>query len=523
MKTLAPVLNPTPSREAADMFSEKPRVPITVSLRRLLPSVSFVGCADIYVTAITDRSGECGPRTVFAAIPGTKTNGVEFVPEAVERGAAALLLERPLCGVALPQCVVPNARKAYAEICAALAAHPSQRLKLTGVTGTNGKTTVTWLIRSILQAEGKRTGLLGTIEYSNGWESVLSGLTTPDSKTLSHWLSSMVSCGTEYAAIELSSHALDQDRAAGASLDVAVVTNITRDHFDYHQGFDAYRASKARILNLRKRDGRVVLSADDPGSASLMEWLNEDRPPITFGLERPADVTAVVFEESLAGSRFILDYCGATIEVTTRLIGRHNVLNCLAAAAAATEMGASLESVAAGIGMLTAVPGRLERVDCGQPYNVFVDYAHTDDALQRCVDFLRSLGAGRVICVFGAGGDRDREKRPLLGRAAAAADLAVVTSDNPRSEDPRAIIDDILKGFPESSAPAHVEPDRAAAIGWALQQARPGDCVLVAGKGHETEQIVGPERHPFDDREVVRTVLGEDRPAAGRNCRKVSA
>ncbi len=480
-----------------------------VSLQRLFPLASFVGCADVRVVEATEHSAQCRPNVLFAAIPGTHVDGSRFAGEAVERGASALLVQQPLGGVAVPQCVVPCTRKAYSQLCAALAGYPSRRLQITGVTGTNGKTTVAWLIRSILHAAGKQIGILGTIEYDDGRHAARSGLTTPDAKTLSKWLSAMVSRGTTHAAIELSSHALDQDRTAGTHLDVAVITNVTQDHFDYHQDHESYLSSKLRIVEHTKADGRVVLNADDPGSRSLYDRIDENLNITTYGLHTGADVTAELLGESFFGSRFVLHLPGEGdgIEVCTPLIGRHNVSNCLAAAAAATHCDVEPEAIAAGMESLASVPGRLERVDCGQPFDVFVDYAHTDDALRRCVNFLRRLTQGRVICVFGAGGDRDRSKRPLLGNAAADADLAVVTSDNPRSEDPERIIDDILPGFADTPKKPHVEVDRAEAIRWALQHAESGDCVLVAGKGHEVEQIIGTERIPFDDREVIRQVL----------------
>lgn len=484
------------------MVSWIPPVPVAVNLRRVFPAASFVGCGDISITAATDRSADCRPHALFAVISGNRDDGHRYVQQAITLGAAALLVDYPRADVSIPQCVVPDVRRAYAELCAALMAHPAKNLGLAGVTGTNGKTTTTWLIRSILQTAGKQTGLLGTIEYNDGVRAERASLTTPDSRTLAGYLASMVSHGTTHAAMELSSHALHQRRNAGNLLDVALITNITQDHFDYHENFNAYRSSKLRIFDYLKPAGMAVLNVDDAGSASCVN----DAPKrlMTYGVERPADVTATILEEGLEGSRFRLSAGAESVEVDTLLPGRHNVSNCLAAATAALHFDIPLAEIALGIESLTHVPGRLQQVDCGQDFAVFVDYAHTEDALQRCVQFLRRLTNGRVICVFGAGGDRDRSKRPLLGKAAAAADLAVVTSDNPRSEHPEQIIRDILPGFDGARQPPHVEADRQQAIQWALAAARPGDAVLIAGKGHETEQIVGAERHHFDDREVVR-------------------
>jgi UDP-N-acetylmuramoyl-L-alanyl-D-glutamate--2,6-diaminopimelate ligase len=488
------------------------RVP--VSLRTLLPAASFVGCADIRVTDAVDSSQKCTPQTLFAAIPGTHVDGAAYAGEAIEHGANSLLVQRPLPSVEVPQCVVPNVRRAYAELCSALAGHPCRHLNLIGVTGTNGKTTVTWLIRSIFETSGRRAGLLGTIEYHNGVDSAPSEMTTPDSKNLAHWLSAMVARGTTHAALEVSSHALDQDRIAGTQFDAAIVTNITQDHFDYHHDAAHYRESKARILEYLKPQGLVVLNADDPASASLADRLGPDARWVTFGHERSAHIWATVLEESLRGTRFRVHRGAESIEITTSLVGRHNVSNCLAAVAAMERFDVSLEEVKAGIEALRFVPGRLERVECGQPFDVFIDYAHTEDALRRCVGSLKRLGRGRVICTIGAGGDRDRSKRPLIGRAANHADLAIITSDNPRSEDPDQIIREIVSGCDSREHPIVIEPDRGEAIRRALETAEPGDCVLVAGKGHEREQIIGNRRIPFVDRDVVRAILNRRRQVA---------
>ncbi len=480
-----------------------------ISLKALLPTAQFVGDTDIQVTDVTERAELCSPGMLFAAIPGTQRNGQEFARDAVLRGAEALLVDRPMGELSVPQCIVPDVRRAFALVCDALEGHPSQRLRLVGVTGTNGKTTTTWLIRSIFQAAGHRTGLLGTIEYHDGLRRERAGLTTPDSKLLSRWLATMVESGTTHATMELSSHALHQGRASGTQFDVGIVTNVTQDHFDYHKDFEDYLSAKARIVEHIKPEGIVVLNADDRGCASLAARVKPASRVVLFGLERDADVSATILEESTVGSRFVLA-CGSNAEtVFTPLIGRHNIANCLAAAAASFHWGVSLKTIAMGIELLCAVPGRMERVDAGQPFDVFVDFAHTEDALRRCVQNLKRLSSGRVIVVFGAGGDRDRSKRPKMAQAVRGADLTVVTSDNPRTEDPQRIINDIMAGFSPNSPPLHVEPDRAAAIRWALQQAGPHDCVLVAGKGHETEQIIGTQRFPFDDRKIVRAAWQE--------------
>jgi UDP-N-acetylmuramoyl-L-alanyl-D-glutamate--2,6-diaminopimelate ligase len=480
-----------------------------VSLRRLFSGARFLHGDDIVVRGATDCSRVVRPGRLFAVICGSKCNGADFVAEALERGAAGLLVEQPLHECVCPQCVVPNVRAAYARLCAAIVGDPSQVVKVLGVTGTNGKTTVTWMLRSILKQAGYAAGVLGTVEYHDGLHGEAASLTTPDSRTLSQWLARMAAAGTNHAAIELSSHALHQDRAAGTVLQAAAVTNITQDHFDYHGTFDEYRRSKARIAELLAPNGALVLNRDDLGSWAVREIVSAATRVVSFGLTPMADVAGQIVEESLARVQFRLSLHGTSHDCRLSVIGRHNVANALAAAAMADHLGIDALAIVTGLDHFRAVPGRLERIDAGQPFDLFVDYAHTDDALRRCLQGLRSVAAGRLICVFGAGGDRDRTKRPLLGRAAALADVPIITSDNPRSEDPLAIIDDILAGLRDLDRELLIEPDRAAAIETAISIAQPGDCILVAGKGHEREQIIGNRRLPFDDRAISRSALRE--------------
>lgn len=481
--------------------------PIPVSLRRLFPNASFVGCCDIVAADVTVDSRQATSQTVFAAIPGSRVDGVRFAQDAVERGCPAVLTQRPVPELPIPQCVVPDVRRACSLLCDAIFGYPSRRLKVCGITGTNGKSTTAWLLQSILTAAGERCGLLGTIEYSDSVRVEPATLTTPDSRRASHWLRRMVDAGASCAAIEFSSHALIQQRLV-APLAAAVITNVTQDHFDYHGSFDGYLAAKARILPLVSSGGCIVINEDDAGSARLIEPARQTgHRVITIGLTDSADVHATILEESLGGTRFRIGR--QALEFTTALPARHNVMNCLAATAVALHFGASLSAIAKGVEQLPHVPGRLERIGNGHPFHVFVDYAHTDDALFRVVDNLKLLTRGRVICLFGAGGDRDRTKRPLLARAAAHADVAVVTSDNPRTESPAQIIEDVLAGFPAGYTDFHIEADRRRAIAHAFTLAEPGDCVVIAGKGHESVQIVGDERRPFDDRLIAAELLRE--------------
>lgn len=483
--------------------------PCAVSLRRLLPQASFVGCTNLCVIDAVENSTDVNEGSLFAVIRGTRLDAHQFINEAILRGASGLLVERPIPDAPLPQCIVADVRSAFSRVCESLSGNPTRRLSIAGITGTNGKTTTAWLIRSLLEKAGRRTGLLGTVEYSDGLKSEPATLTTPDSRTLAQWFGRMVEAGTTHAAVELSSHALHQGRSAGVELEAAVVTNVTQDHFDYHETFAAYLNAKARILELVRPGGIVALNVDDPAAWSLRGRICESTTCVPFGMSSNADVTVQIREESLSGTRFRLDIHGDRRECATRLIGRHNLSNIMAATAVASHSGLTPDEIVNGIESFRCVPGRLEQIECGQPFDVFVDYAHTDDALRRCLQSLKSLTSGRVICVFGAGGDRDRSKRPKLGRAALLADVAVVTSDNPRTEDPAVIIDEILAGMQETDCSIVVEEDRRQAIFKSLQMAEPGDCILIAGKGHENSQIIGRERFPFDDRQITREFLRE--------------
>jgi UDP-N-acetylmuramoyl-L-alanyl-D-glutamate--2,6-diaminopimelate ligase len=512
------------------------RQPGSVNLRWLLPSASFVGCADITVSSVTEHGSDCTPGCLFAALPGTHVHGREFIPQALLGGAAAILTDRPLADVSLPQCIVPDARHAYGLVCHGLFGRPAQRMAVAGVTGTNGKTTTTWILRSLLESASRPTGVIGTIEYNDGLTSVPAALTTPDALTIARSLAAMRDRQTRYAALELSSHALHQGRTSGLSLDVGIITNVTRDHLDYHASEDEYLRAKANIARHLKPGGILALNADDPRHRDILDCLEADVRIVTFGCDSQADVRAELLprqdglasenrvagwhvrsadlEPCPAGARFRLKYGVEEVECRLPLPGRHNVSNALAAACAALHFGLSLEEIAAGLEECCVIPGRLERVDCGQPFEVFVDYAHTDDALARVIGSVREMTAGRVIVVFGAGGNRDRGKRPGMGRAAAAADRVILTSDNPRDEDPKQIIEDILAGFAETGVEPWIEADRQQAIQAALETAQPGDAVLIAGKGHEKVQIIGDERFPFDDAAICRNLLRRGQGAA---------
>ncbi|MEX0710908.1 MAG: UDP-N-acetylmuramoyl-L-alanyl-D-glutamate--2,6-diaminopimelate ligase, partial [Pirellulales bacterium] len=402
--------------------------------------------------------------------------------------------------------------QAFGRLCQSLAGDPSRRLKVVAITGTNGKTTTSYLAASVLSAAGFQPGIVGTLGYADGVEVARAPWTTPPAPVLATWLARMLANGCTHAVLEASSHGLAQSRLAGVELDVGCVTNVRHDHLDYHGTLDQYRAAKARLLDHLLPEAIAIVNADDEVAAGYLAHF--DGPVLSVGIDAAAEVAATLVEQHISEQTFLLTVGSQTVPVRTTLIGRHNVYNCLVAAAVGLAYGIDLATVVRGLETITTIPGRLERLECGQPFGVFVDYAHTADALAGCLATLRGVTSGRLICVFGAGGDRDPSKRPLMGRAVSgAADVAVITNDNPRSEPPREIVAGILSGFEHPSA-ARVILDRAEAIGWALAQARAGDCVLIAGKGHEREQLVGDERIACDDRQLARERLYSSSPVS---------
>jgi UDP-N-acetylmuramoyl-L-alanyl-D-glutamate--2,6-diaminopimelate ligase len=468
-----------------------------ISLRAILPDALLHGADDIVVERCSSDSRRCRPGDLFAALKGTRHDGHDHVDEAIRQGAAAVLCERPLAQLTRPWCQVANSAEAYGRICQALAGNPSRRLKVIGVTGTSGKTTTSYLIASVLSTAGHLTGVMGTLGSCDGVDIEATRLTTPGAPTLAAWLARCETNGCSHAVMEVSSHALAQCRVAGIDFDAACVTNVRHDHLDYHHDWQNYRAAKARLLDQLNPCGVAVLNADDRGSISLLD--EAPGPALTIGVDAAAEITATPVEQHVSEQLFLLSSGEESIPVRTTLVGRHNIENCLMAAAVGLAYGIDLPTIVRGLESVTRIPGRLDRIECGQPFGVFVDYAHTPDALTVVLETLREVTRGRLICVFGAGGDRDRSKRPLMGRAVEQlADLAVVTSDNPRQESPLAIIDDVLSGIEDRFAVRTIV-DRGEAIHWALAAARPGDCVLIAGKGHETHQIVGERKIACDD------------------------
>jgi len=458
--------------------------------------------ADVQISGVTHDSRSVVPGDLFVAIPGAVVDGHDYVEMALERGASAAIVEH---GDTAPnRVVVPDARAALAWAAAVVYGHPSSRLSVVGVTGTNGKTTVTHLVERILMAAGRTSAIVGTVGARIGGEARPMTRTTPEASDLQRLLASMVDAGVSVAAIEVSSHALALHRVDAVRFRVAAFTNLTEDHLDFHGDMGRYFATKARLF-APSRAEHAVLWIDDPAGFGLAE--TAEIPRTTVGIAKHADVRGTDLIESIDGSRFRAVTPVGEFPVELSLPGRFNVQNALVAVGIALELGIDPEAVRAGLASIGTIPGRFERITAPGGFSVFVDYAHTPDAIEAVVRSARRLESQRLIVVFGAGGDRDREKRPAMGRAAGAADLAILTSDNPRSEDPLAIMAAVRSGAPPGSTFVE-EPDRRAAIAHALAEAREGDLVLVLGKGHETGQDVAGVVHPFDDREVVRDLLG---------------
>jgi UDP-N-acetylmuramoyl-L-alanyl-D-glutamate--2,6-diaminopimelate ligase len=485
-----------------------------------LPERRVIGAPPATVRGLTADSRRVQAGDCFVAVPGFKQDARRFVPEAVTRGAALVVTEgEPVAGVAVAQVLVPSARRALARLADAYHGHPSAALTLVGITGTNGKTTTSYLVDALLRARGFRTGILGTIQYVLGDEARPAGQTTPEALEIQAMLAEMRDRGIGGVAMEVSSHALALSRVDGVDFDVAVFTNLTQDHLDFHGTLDEYRRAKRRLFEQLAASPKprrtAVVSADDPAGAEMVRGL--DVPVLTFGLGAGARVRAVEHVSGLDGIRMTVETPRGRLTLASSLIGEHNVMNLLGAIGTGLALGLEPAAIAGALGPVRTVPGRFEQVDAGQPFLVVVDYAHTPDALERVLATARKITPGRLGVVFGCGGDRDRTKRPIMGEIAARlADRAWVTSDNPRSERPEAILDEVVAGVRRvrgAETRYVAEADRRAAIRGALAWAQAGDTVVIAGKGHETYQIVGAQTLPFDDRAVAREILaGRARP-----------
>ncbi|MZP28958.1 UDP-N-acetylmuramoyl-L-alanyl-D-glutamate--2,6-diaminopimelate ligase [Heliobacterium undosum] len=479
------------------------------------------------ISGLAYDSRRVQPGFLFFCVPGQKTDGHRFAADAVGRGAAALVVERYV-DVDAPQIRVPSTRKSMAQAARVFYGNPSGRMLMVGVTGTNGKTTTTHLVEAILTAQGRRVGLIGTNGNRLGDKSWPAEHTTPESLDLQALLAEMAGEGADAAVMEVSSHALDQLRVLGVDFDLALFTNLTQDHLDYHETLERYRDAKGILFReltgvmkgakeanssgatpeatpLQGGPKRAIINADDPNAGFFIAA--SAAPVITYGIDADAMIKGRDWTVTPQGLTCDVLYPGGEVRLNLQLTGRFNLSNALAAFAAGWAAGIDPEAIAAALGTVTGVAGRFERIDLGQPFSVIVDYAHTPDGLENVLVTARALAQGRVITVFGCGGDRDRTKRPKMGAVVARlSDVAIVTSDNPRTEDPQRIIEDILPGLADG-VDVHVEPDRSSAIALALSLAQPGDLVMIAGKGHETYQIVGAKVLPFDDRQIARERL----------------
>ncbi|MBI2441529.1 MAG: UDP-N-acetylmuramoyl-L-alanyl-D-glutamate--2,6-diaminopimelate ligase [Lentisphaerae bacterium] len=468
--------------------------------------------ADPDIKGLAYDSRKVKPGYLFFALPGQNQDGNQFVPDALERGAVAVVstVTVPVGHGAAAIVQVADPRQAMAELAGAFYNNPSAGLKIVGVTGTNGKTTTAFMLRDIFNDAGRPTGLIGTVNYQIGTRIIPAGRTTPEAVDLQAMLAQMAQVGCQSAVMEVTSHALVQKRVAGIDFDSAVFTNLTHDHLDYHQTLENYFQAKLllfRSLNRRRKKPVAVVNLDDPyGRRLAQEPLQADL--VTYAISQEAQVRALNLQITSAGSTFEVHSPWGDAQLTLKLLGRYNVSNALAAMAAAGAAGVPPAQAAGILARMIAVPGRLEEIAAEGGFQVFVDYAHTDDALQNVLTTLREITRGKLSVVFGCGGNRDRKKRPRMGAVAARlADYVILTSDNPRKEDPSAIIAEIRSGCQQSENVEVVE-DRHEAIIRALSLAEPGDVVLVAGKGHENYQEFANTVIPFDDRQVVRECLG---------------
>ena len=484
-----------------------------VELLALLPGARLVGERPDVVTGLSFDSRTTRPGDLFVARTGLAADGHHFARAAADRGAAAVVAERlPDPAVSIPLLLVEDSRESLAVVAAAWYDWPSRKLALVGVTGTNGKTTTTHFLTRGAAATGRATGRIGTIGYDINGTTIDAPHTTPEAPVLEELLSKMVAAGVDFCAMEVSSHALEQRRSFGLDFRAVLFTNLTQDHLDYHHDFESYYAAKRRLFRALERgsDAPVVaaINIDDPYGRRLAA--ESDPPLVTFGVDSPADYRARVTRMDGTGSDLVIEMPTGRLELRLGMVGPFNVMNALGAVAVLGELGFDPEAIRVGMESLQGVPGRMERIDRGQPFLVLVDYAHTPDALERVLTAARQATTGRLIVVFGCGGDRDRAKRPIMGQLATRlSDQVIITSDNPRSEDPESIVAEIAVGAAGGGHSFRIEVDRRTAIDAALTAARAGDTVVIAGKGHEPYQILRDRTIHFDDREEAARRLAE--------------
>jgi len=500
---------------------------LTAAVRSLAPDararIERAGRTNLVVTGVTHDSRAAASGVVFVAIRGQRTDGAQFAAEAARRGAAAIVAETPEPpGLDVPWLRTPDARLAMAELAGQVYGQPSESLTVVGVTGTNGKTTTTYLLAAVFDAAGLPCGRIGTVTVRvgpNPSDERDASHTTPESPEVQRLLREMADRGCKACAMEVSSHALVLQRVAGVRFAAGIFTNLTRDHLDFHGDMQQYFAAKRRLFEMLPGGAPSIVNIDDPWGQELAQNLPR---VITYGINRQADVRAVSIQSSLEGLAFQVETPSGTLSIRSPLVGRPNVYNILGVVATAVGLGVKAAAIESGLARLDGVPGRFQMVSATtDDVRVVVDYAHTDDALKNLLETARPLAQGRLITVFGCGGDRDRTKRPLMGTVAARlSDLVVLTSDNPRSEDPIKIIEEIKLGIVQpvdpgapkrAATPLIVNPDRRQAIEQAIRAAKPGDLVIIAGKGHERYQVIGDRTLAFDDVEVAQAALSDRR------------
>jgi UDP-N-acetylmuramoyl-L-alanyl-D-glutamate--2,6-diaminopimelate ligase len=477
---------------------------------------NIIGFVDAEATGVADDSRKTQRGDAFCAVVGERVDGGVFAPLAVQAGAAAVVAERP-CAVSIPQLIVPDVRRAAAEMCRIFYKEPLSAMRFVGITGTNGKTTTAFMVRHLLNRAGLSTGMIGTVVCDLAGVEQAASMTTPGPVDLCRMIGKMYARGARVCVMEVSSHAIDQQRVAMIDFDAAVFTNLSQDHLDYHRTMKAYLAAKARLFAGLRKDAFAVINAESPAGDFIAQ--QSAGKALWTGLHPGVDVRAQAHAMTPDGTEMTMHFSagrggtGVALPLTLPCLGRFNAENAASAAGACRALGLSPAQIAEGLATFTGVPGRLERIERGQPFRIIVDYAHTPDALANVLEMLNELNPRRIITVFGCGGDRDRGKRAKMAAAVeAGSGMVIVTQDNPRTEDPAQILADIMKGFERPGA-ATVAQDRAQAIRLAIAEAREGDVVLIAGKGHEDYQIIGRQKTHFDDRQVALEALAALRGA----------
>ncbi|MFC1607531.1 UDP-N-acetylmuramoyl-L-alanyl-D-glutamate--2,6-diaminopimelate ligase [Candidatus Latescibacterota bacterium] len=472
-----------------------------------IDNVTITGDPEVEITSIQHDSRKVGNGSLFVAVKGYRFDGDTYIPKAVENGAAAVMTGESRNGIGVPVVHVQDIRKSMALIADRFYSSPQEALVMAGITGTNGKTTTSYMVRSIIETGGLGCGLIGTIRHLVGNREILAVNTTPEASDIHASLADMVIAGQSACVMEVSSHALFLSRVHGIRFRAVALTNITRDHLDFHGTFEEYLAAKSILFSGLSGDSTAVVNSDDPSSGHIID-VARDGKILTYGFDSLSDIRPLKYDLTPSGSTFEFTTPSGTFGGTLPIPGRFNISNAMAATGIGIACGFPLDVIAHGLETLDPVSGRYELVDEGQDFAVIVDYAHTPDALERILSSVRELTTGRLLSVFGCGGDRDNGKRPMMGEASARiADISVVTSDNPRSEEPTAIINDIVKGIPSGTS-YEVIPDREEAIARAIKLAESGDAIVIAGKGHEDYQIINGKKYHFDDAEIARKYLG---------------